>query len=87
MQRLAILAGLAVTALVFTAARGGHEFPVYPSYYPHEIRIGTVAPDQAADLLLAGKIQAYVGAEPRFAKPPPDSIRAIESLAPFWSFA
>src|ERR1700693_1813168 len=61
-------------------ARSGHEFPVYPSYYPHEIRIETMAPDRAAGLLLEGKIQAYVGPEPRFTGALPDSIRAIESL-------
>ena len=83
MKRLAVLAGLIVAELAFTGARGGHEFPVYPSYYPHEIRVGTIAPEQAADLLLEGKIQAYVGADPRFAKALPDSIRAIESLGSF----
>ena len=83
MQRLALLAGLAAAALVFSVARGGHEFPVYPSYYPHEIRIATIPPDQAADPLLAGKIQAYVGAEPRFAGALPDTIKAVESLGAF----
>ena len=61
-------------------ARSGHEFPVYPSYYPHEISIETMAPDRAAGLLLEGKIQAYIGPEPRFTNASPDSIRAIESL-------
>ena len=40
---------------VAPAARSGHELPVYPSYYPHEIEIATVAPERAAPLLLDGK--------------------------------
>src|SRR5437879_4538605 len=39
-----------------------------------------MAPDQAAGLLLEGKIQAYIGPEPRFSNASADSIRAIESL-------
>jgi hypothetical protein len=50
-----------------TVARSGHELPVYPSYYPHEIEIATVTPDQAAGLLRDGKIHAYVGGAPTFA--------------------
>ena len=80
---LAAFVVLIVAALVVTVARSGHEFPVYPSYYPHEIRIDAISPDRAADLLLESKIQAYVGAEPRFTMAVPDSVRAIESLGSF----
>ncbi len=71
---------LLVAAGMTGGVRGGHEFPVYPSYYPHAIGIETMAPDRAAGLLLQGKIQAYIGAEPRFTGPVPESIRAVESL-------
>ena len=71
---------LLVAAGMSDYARCGHEFPVYPSYYPHEIRIETMAPERAAGLLLEGKIQAYIGPEPRFTSATPDSIRAVESL-------
>lgn len=80
MKRRAAFTVLLVAAGLIDVARSGHEFPVYPSYYPHEIRIETMAPDRAAALLLAGKIQAYIGPEPRFSNASPDSIRAIESL-------
>ena len=40
-------------------------------------------PERAADLLLDGKIQAYLGTEPRFPRRLPDSIRAVESLGSF----
>jgi len=80
MKRRAASAVLLVAAGLIEVARSGHEFPVYPSYYPHEIRIETLAPDQAAGLLLQGKIQAYLGPEPRFSNAAPDSIRAVEFL-------
>ncbi|MGH2360195.1 MAG: hypothetical protein ACRDGM_06595 [bacterium] len=83
MKGLAALVVLIVAALAVAVARSGHEFPVYPSFYPHEIRIDAMTPERAGDLLLEGKIQAYVGAEPRFTKALPDSIHAIESLGSF----
>ena len=69
---------LAVAFAIVTPARSGHESPVYPSFYPQEIELMAVAPDRAADLLLTGKIQAYVGNAPRFATAPPNSIDSIE---------
>ena len=66
-----------------TVAWGGHELPIYPSFYPHEIEIRTLAPEQAAEALREGEIQAYVGGGVRFAGAPPAEIRAIESLGSF----
>jgi hypothetical protein len=80
--RRALIAVSLALALV-TVARSGHELPVYPSYYPHEIELTSMAPDRAAELLLAGKIQAYVGDAPRFASAPPATIGSIESLGSF----
>ena len=74
---------LAVAFAIVTPARSGHELPVYPSFYPQEIELMAVAPDRAADLLLTGKIQAYVGNAPRFTTAPPNSIDSIESLGSF----
>src|SRR5260370_21411019 len=65
---------------VATAAWGGHELAVYPSYYPHEIRIEAVPPEQAPELLRDGKIQAYLGGAPHFPGALPPAIRAVESL-------
>jgi hypothetical protein len=64
-------------------ARGGHEVPVYPSYYPHEIRIETVAPERAADLLRDARLHAYLGPEPGFPGTLPQAVRAVESLGDF----
>jgi hypothetical protein len=80
MRALRVVAVLLTVAIAATGAKGGHELPVYPSYYPHEIEIRAAAPDQAANLLLQGGIQAYVGATPQFRKPPPDWMRTVESL-------
>jgi hypothetical protein len=80
---LSLLAALAATLAIATVARGGHELPMYPSYYPHEIAIETIPPERAAPLLLENKIQAYLGPQPRFSGDVPVSIRAAESLGSF----
>jgi hypothetical protein len=79
MKRRTIFLVLALGALA-TVARSGHELPVYPSYYPHEIQIERMAPNRAATLLTEGKLHAYVGGVPHFPGAPPESIRTVESL-------
>src|ERR1700730_13930571 len=83
MKRLGTLAVLLGAAAVVTVAWGGHELPIYPSFYPHEIEIRTLAPDQAADALRDGRIQAYVGPGMSFSGTPPAEIGAVESLGSF----
>jgi hypothetical protein len=73
----------ALVIAIATPAKSGHESPIYPSFYPHEIEIIAMAADRAADLLLAGKIQAYVGNAPRFVTTPPDSIDNVGTLGSF----
>ena len=80
-RRAIVLAAAAL--LVAAMARGGHELPVYPSYYPHEIEIRTIAPEAAADLLRAGKLHAYVGGAPDFAGSPPNTMNVAQSLGSF----
>jgi hypothetical protein len=82
MTRARALVLLSVAAVVVSVARAGHELPIYPSYYPHEIEIATLAPGPAAAMLREGKIQAYVGGL-NFAGAPPDEVRAVESLGSF----
>ncbi|WP_028351118.1 hypothetical protein [Bradyrhizobium murdochi] len=80
-MRRCLTFGLLLSALTVTGAvRGGHELPVYPSYYPHEIEIRTVAPDAAESLLQQSKIHAFLGGELRLSGSPPDQIAAVESL-------
>ena len=70
-------------AAIVTVAWGGHELPVYPSFYPHEIEIKTLAPERATDALREGKIQAFVGPGLGLSGAVPDEIRAVESLGSF----
>jgi hypothetical protein len=74
---------MAATFVLAPVARGGHELPVYPSYYPHEIAMDTIPPEGAAPLLIENKIQAYVGPRPHFSGDIPPSIGAVESLGSF----
>src|SRR6516165_5470962 len=80
---LSLFAAVAATLAIATVARGGHELPMYPSYYPHEIAIKSIPPERAAPLLLENKIQAYLGPQLRFSGDVPGSIRAVESLGSF----
>ena len=73
-----------LTALgVTNETHSGHEIPIYPSYYPQEIRIESVDPVSAAGLLREAKIHAYVGDEIAFEKAIPESIGYVESLGSF----
>jgi hypothetical protein len=83
MKRLGASVLVGVAAAIVTVAWGGHELPIYPSFYPHEIEIRTLAPEEAAGELRGGKIQAYVGEVAAFAGALPDQLRAIESLGAF----
>jgi hypothetical protein len=71
---------LAAALLVASVANSGHELPVYPSYYPHEIEIRTIAPGEAADVMRAGNLHAFVGTTPAFPPNPPNTVGAVESL-------
>jgi hypothetical protein len=82
MKGFCALVVLLLAAVLVTVARGGHEVPVYPSFYPHEIVLRTLAPEQAPAALRDAKIHAYVGAL-RFPEPLPDAIRTVESLGSF----
>ncbi len=76
-----VAAIIVIVALALaTVARGGHEMSVYPSFYPHDIRIETMPPERAARLLAESGIQAYVGREPQRARERSESIQAVESL-------
>jgi hypothetical protein len=78
--RVAILiAGMAVLG----TAQAGHEPPVYPSYYPQEIRIEPIEPAAAGRALAEGRIQAYVGALPDLPAGAEESVNFVESLGSY----
>jgi hypothetical protein len=83
MKRIGALIFLGTAAALVGMARGGHELPIYPSFYPHEIEIRTLAADRAAGELRAGNIQAYLGEDLQLAGDAPEQIRAVESLGSF----
>jgi hypothetical protein len=83
MRRLGTIAVIGAAAALAVGARGGHELPVYPSYYPHEIEITALPPAQAAVQLRDGKVQAYLGGELDIPDAAADRIRTIESLGSF----
>jgi hypothetical protein len=80
--RRAIIVGTMVLSLI-PVARSGHELPIYPSYYPHEIELATVAPERAAELLGNGKMHAYLGKGLQIAGAPPDALGSVETLGSF----
>jgi hypothetical protein len=82
MSRRAVAAAVVAASFAGSLAWAGHELPIYPSYYPHEIDIQTVAPERALDLIARGEIQAYVGpVPPRTALP--GSVGVVESLGSY----
>ena len=78
--RVAIL-GAAITVL--GTAEAGHEPPVYPSYYPQEIRIEPIEPAAAGRALAEGRIQAYVGTLADLPAGVEESVNFVESLGSY----
>jgi hypothetical protein len=83
MNRLAAVLLVLGAAAIITAARGGHELPIYPSFYPHEIEIRSLAAEDAVQPLRDGKIQAYIGRSLGLSATPSADIRPVESLGSF----
>ncbi len=83
MKWLTVLVCVFAAAAVVGVARGGHELPIYPSFYPHEIEISSLPAEEAAQALRDGKIQAFIGRGLSFSGAPSADIRAIDSLGSF----
>ena len=75
--------GACVVFVIAAAAWAGHELPIYPSFYPHEIKIRTIAPDQAAGAMRDGTLHAYLGPGLQMTGGPPEQIGTVESLGAF----
>ena len=82
MKPVATLSAFLGASAAVTIAWGGHELPVYPSFYPHEIEIRTLAPERAPAALDDAIIHAYVGGV-RFSGAVPEVIGTAESLGSF----
>src|SRR5215467_15954842 len=83
MKRMSTYVALLCASAAGTIAWSGHELPVYPSFYPHEIEIRTLAPQQAPAALANAEIHAYVGRGVHFSSVPRDVIGTVESLGSF----
>lgn len=83
MKKASASALLAVSVMVLTRADGGHELPIYPSFYPQEIRIETVDPAGAARRLPTGELHAYLGEVPAFRAKRPDAVSYVETLGSY----
>jgi hypothetical protein len=78
--RIALLtAGMSLVG----TADAGHESPVYPSFYPQQIRIEPIDPANAGDALARGRIQAYVGAVSGLPANADKSVKFVESLGSY----
>jgi hypothetical protein len=74
---------LVAALAVLGPARAGHEPPVYPSYYPQEIRIEPIDPAAAGRALTEGRIQAYVGTLEGLPAGAEESVKFVESLGSY----
>src|SRR5215510_2860927 len=83
MKRMRTYVAFLCASAAGTIAWGGHELPVYPSFYPHEIEIRRLTPQQAPAALANAEIHAYVGRGVRFSDAPRDVIGTAESLGSF----
>ncbi len=81
-RRWAFVRALLLALVLVPAAvvQAGHELPFYPSYYPQEIRLETLAPQAAAAQLKAGTLHAYLGGDPFAGSRVPADVRSVESL-------
>src|SRR5262249_55555460 len=73
---------MVAASFIGSLAWAGHELPIYPSFYPHEIDIQVIPRERAIDLIAHGQILAYAGnAEPPSALS--DSVGVVESLGSY----
>ena len=74
---------LVAALAVLGPAQAGHEPPVYPSYYPQEIRIEPIDPAAAGRALAEGRIQAYLGPLEGLPAGAEESVKFVESLGSY----
>jgi hypothetical protein len=83
MRRLRTFVVLLCASSAIAIAWAGHELPIYPSFYPHQIDIQTLPPDQAPAALIDAKLHAYIGHGVRFPGTLPNVIGSVESLGSY----
>jgi hypothetical protein len=83
MRRLRTFVVLLCVSSAIAVAWAGHELPIYPSFYPHQIDIRTLPPEQASAALIDAKLHAYIGRGVRFPGELPNAITTVESLGSY----
>jgi hypothetical protein len=83
MRTFGRVAVLVAALAVLGPAQAGHEPPVYPSYYPQEIRIEPIDPAAASRALTEGRIQAYLGPFDGSPAGAGESVKFVESLGSY----
>ena len=83
MRTFGRVAVLVAALAVLGPAQAGHEPPVYPSYYPQEIRIEPIDPAAAGRALTEGRIQAYLSPLEGLPAGAGESVRFVESLGSY----
>ena len=81
--RCAYFALVASLSAACGQSSAGHSVGHFPSYYPDEIRIEVLDPNDAAKGLIGKSLHAYIGANPSFTEPLPAHVRAVNSLGSF----
>ncbi|MGH7358825.1 MAG: hypothetical protein ACREJR_08425 [Candidatus Rokuibacteriota bacterium] len=83
MKTVGRVAVVGAAMAVLGPAEAGHEPPVYPSYYPQEIRIEPIDPAAAGRALTEGRIQAYLGPLEGLPAGAEESVNFVESLGSY----
>jgi hypothetical protein len=83
MRQLRTFIGLLCASSIIAVAWAGHELPIYPSFYAHQIDIQTLPPEQAPVALIDARIHAYVGRDVHFPSALPDVVGTVESLGAY----
>ena len=78
--RALVVVALLSVAFGATSSQAGHEMPFYPSYYPQEIALETLAPGAAPARFAKNTLHAYVGADVYAGTRAPGGVSAIESF-------
>jgi len=69
--------------VVVLPVKAGHEALVQPSYYPQEIRIESVAPAAAAELLARAAMHVFIGGDLFTGRTTPSNVTSVQSLGSY----
>ncbi|MBR0784825.1 hypothetical protein [Bradyrhizobium iriomotense] len=78
-----LVLGLTCAVIVASpSARADHEVSYFPSFYPHEIRIEPLDPEEAAREFVnkTDPLHVYLGTAPHFASNIPGHLKSVDSL-------